>query len=122
MPLDCSTPDDAAMRKPDRYRVLFDCADDAIYISCCMTGRILDANPAACACLGYTRDELVAMSLDQLDTPEEAKSIPSRVAMLQRNGRLDFETMHRRKDGTAILVEVHARLITWGDQPALMGL
>ena len=121
MLLDCSSPDNAAMRKPDLYRVIFDCADDTIYISS-MTGRILDVNPAACAYLGYSRDELLAMSLDQLDTPDEAKSIPNRIAMLQRHGRLDFETMHRRKDGTAILMEVHARLITWDDQPALMGI
>lgn len=122
MQFDCSSPDDAPPKqRSDRYSVLFEGAGDAIFV-CSLTGQILDANPASCAYLGYSRAELMAMSLEQIDAPEEARFIANRLETLLTQGRMDFETMHRRKDGTPTLTEVHARLISWDDQTALMSI
>ena len=122
MQFDCSPLDDAPPKqRSDRYSVLFAGAGDAIFV-CNLTGRIIDANPAACAYLGYHRAELLSMSLEQLDAPEEARFIANRLDTLQTQGRMDFETMHRRKDGTSTLTEVHARLISWDDQTAVMSI
>lgn len=50
----------------DRYRLLFESGNDFLLV--CAVGRegtpyrILDANALACRCLGYTRDELFALT------------------------------------------------------------
>src|SRR5690349_10842782 len=45
----------------DWTRALFEAIDDAVFIHDA-DGNILDANPAACRRLGYTRDELLRLN------------------------------------------------------------
>ncbi len=104
-----------------KYRLLFDGANDTVCIHD-LQGRILDVNSMACERLGYTHAELTAMSIGQLDAPEDAQCIPERLEQLMEQGRLTFETVHLCKDGTPISLEVSARRITWEGQPAIMSI
>jgi PAS domain S-box-containing protein len=54
----------------ERYRLLFECADDAMLCSD-LEGRIIDANPAAERLTGYSRSELIGQrARDRLVAPE----------------------------------------------------
>ena len=74
------------------------------------TTQIVDANPAACAFYGYPRDELMGMSIVQVDagTPEAVQ------AQFQRalEGELSFASRCRLADGTARDVDVNLGSIT----------
>jgi len=97
-----------------RFRTLFENAADAIYIVEAEgedAGRIVQANPFAARMHGYTLDELTNMKLWDLDTPEQANKIESRIERLFREGRLRDETAHRRKDGTVFPLEINASLM-----------
>src|SRR5712671_1352501 len=49
-----------------RARALFEAIDDAVFVHD-LEGRILDANPAACRRLGYTREELLHLTTQAID-------------------------------------------------------
>lgn len=74
-------------------------------------GRFFYVNKVAYESRGYTKDELMAMNLRELDTPEAAKLIEQRMQGLIEKGSAVFESAHRRKDGTIMPVEIRARVI-----------
>ena len=47
--------------KEQQYRIIFESASDGMIISDLKTGRVVDANPAAIAMHGYTREEFIGM-------------------------------------------------------------
>jgi len=91
-----------------RYAALFNQAFDAILLED-ETERILDANPAACRMLGYTRDELCAMSTAQLQAGRRSSCAPNpvyrRALEGQREGARLSLTLVRR-DGTTFPADV----------------
>jgi PAS domain S-box-containing protein len=68
-------------------------------------GRILDANAAALATYGYGREELAALSVYDLRAPGTGDLAAAQLAAADAGG-LRFETVHRRKDGSTLPVEV----------------
>ena len=113
--------EDALQDEDGKYRLVFDSANDAIFIHD-LRGQILEVNSMACDRLGYTQTELRSMTVRQVNTPDEAIHIPERFEKLQRLGCLTFEVVHQCKDGTPVPTEVSARQITWAGQPAIMSI
>ncbi|MDO9264263.1 MAG: PAS domain S-box protein [Desulfosalsimonadaceae bacterium] len=113
--------EEALRESEQKHRLLFENAGDAIFIHN-LEARILAANPAACKGLGYSQEELTAMTVYQVDSPEQAQHAPKRIAELMENGHLSFETLHQHKDGSLIPIEVNSRLISWDGQPAIMSI
>jgi PAS domain S-box-containing protein len=75
-------------------------------------GHIVNVNDHACRYLGYTREELCQMNvleLDQGHAPQDIEQIWLR--QQQANGIDTFETVHRRKDGTDLPVEIDGILL-----------
>src|SRR5450830_654438 len=83
---------------------------------------MLAVNATACERLGYTRNELLAMNIDAVDAADQGAQVPERMARLMAQGRVAFETVHRRKDGSLVPTEVNAQLITWEGRPAVMSI
>lgn len=72
-------------------------------------GRIVEVNQRACDHLGYSREELVGMSPGQFD-PKYNETVAERItSRLQTVGIDCVESIHRRKDGVEIPVEVRLR-------------
>ena len=68
--------------------------------------KILDVNEAASHMLGYSRDELCAMTVHDLNPDFQADMWPGFWAETQRLGTMVFETVHRAKSGRLIPIEV----------------
>jgi PAS domain S-box-containing protein len=86
------------------------------------TGRLLECNNAALATYGYTRDELLHLTVADLRTPEAAATLPHDLEMAARPDGVTFETVHRRKDGGTFPVEVSTRLIDIEGQRFYQGI
>lgn len=71
-----------------------------------LQGRLLDVNPSYCQISGYTRDELLGLRISDLEAIESPGDTAERMERLIRTGRDQFETRHRRKDGSLWRVEV----------------
>ena len=69
-------------------------------------GRLLQVNPAYCAMSGYSQDELLQMSILDLEVSDKPEDIAARIVHLYQSGHDQFEARHRRKDGTLWDVEI----------------
>ncbi|MFA7300265.1 MAG: PAS domain S-box protein, partial [Sideroxydans sp.] len=103
------------------FRTLLDNSSDAIEVLDPVTLHFLDINETGCRVLGYSREELLSMSALDIDTAVSADSLKIIEAQLQQSGRAQFETVHRRKDGSTFPVEVSAALIEI-DKPYLLSI
>lgn len=112
---------EALQQSEARYHALFDAGNDPTYIHD-LEGKILEVNDAACEVMGYSRDELLAMTISRLDSPEDASQVPARIATIVGGQRALFETVHIAKDGTRIPMEVSSRLITYGGESAILSV
>ncbi|MBT3201395.1 MAG: PAS domain S-box protein, partial [Phycisphaerales bacterium] len=72
-------------------------------------GRLLDFNDAYCEMTGYTRDELLDMSISDVEDSESAEDTATRIQQIIAEGSDRFETRHRCKDGRIIDVEISTR-------------
>jgi PAS domain S-box-containing protein len=88
------------------FRTLLDHSNDGIEVLDPDTLRFIDVNDRACRSLGYTRGELLSMSVFDIDPgvhPSDMVWIDDR---LRSTGSITFDTIHRRKDGSTFPVEV----------------
>ncbi len=69
-------------------------------------GTILDANDTACRWLGYRKDELVGMSISEIDALESSRDVGAHIQRVMDERGDRFESVHRRKDGSLMDVEV----------------
>jgi two-component system cell cycle sensor histidine kinase/response regulator CckA len=74
-------------------------------------GAILEANDQAVVAYGYTREELLGLTMNEIRAPELAELLPRQMREVEERGGLIFETRHRRKDGRTFPVETSARVI-----------
>ena len=96
-----------AEERLERYRLLAERARDIIlFIG--LDGRIVEANDAAAQAYGYTRDELLSMTIHDLRAVQTKPLIAPQMETADARGLL-FETLHRRKDGTTFPVQVSSQ-------------
>lgn len=97
-----------------RYRTLFESAEEAIFILEVegeKAGRIVDANKAAAEMHGYTVEELLKLSIKDLDTPDAAQKVPENIKRISNGERIKAEITHLTKDGAVFPVEISAGLL-----------
>jgi PAS domain S-box-containing protein len=73
-------------------------------------GKIIEVNQAYCRLTGYTAEELLSMSLGDLDVMMDETQIKRQLQILVEKGYDRFESRKRRKDGSVFDVEVSAQL------------
>ncbi len=106
----------------ERFFNLFEYAGDAIFIVDPADFRIIDANAAAARRLGYTHEELLQLTLDDLEVLEY-HDFPGMVAWESTySGTRVYECHYRRKDGFRLPVEVSSRMVEVGDQKVLQNV
>ncbi len=66
--------------------------------------RYIDVNDAACKLLGYTRQEFLTLTIDDISFPSAAHVAPMHQQFL-RNGAMSGIFALRRKSGEAILIK-----------------
>ena len=77
-------------------------------------GKFLDVNAAGCQLTGYSRQELLSLSLADLMPPEDLQKQPFRFDELSTGRTVRINRRIRRKDGTFFLAEVNARMLPDG--------
>jgi len=71
------------------------------------------ANIAASHMLGYTAEELMSMSVPQIDPNFPAELWPVHWQEMKNAGSMSFEAHHQSKEGTVFPVEVYTNFVTY---------
>jgi PAS domain S-box-containing protein len=101
----------------ERFKVLFDRGTDAIFvreIESGEPGRFIEVNEMACKQLGYSREELLGMTMKDIETAREE-------GVDEFGGEL-YETVFKAKDGKDICVENNAHRIDLAGKPVLLSI
>jgi PAS domain S-box-containing protein len=89
----------------ERFAVVLSASSDGF----CIVGndaRFLHVNDAWCLMLGYTRDEMLSLTISDLAVHLTPEFIQQRLQLIRERGHDLFETLHRRNDGKMIDVEI----------------
>ncbi len=95
----------------DRYRSLFNNSHTMMMIIEPNSGKIIDANPAACTYYGYSYNEMCSMRITEINTMN-AEEIQSEMHRARLEERSRFYFTHRLIDGRMRDVEVFSGPIT----------
>ena len=79
-------------------------------------GRILFVNDHSCAVLGYSRDELLAKTVFDIDPKLTEERWAEKWLELKQGESLSYESVYRTKDGRFVPVEISANYIEFGGQ------
>jgi PAS domain S-box-containing protein len=97
----------------NEYRSLIDQATDAIFISN-GDGRYTEVNESACRLLGYSKEELLKLSVRDLLGAEEVASAPPRFDELRQGHSILSNRSLKAKDGRLIPVEINGKMLSNG--------
>ena len=116
----------ALREQEERYRTLFEGVTDALFVHHLLPngamGHFIEVNDVACRLLGYTREELLGLSIQDIYAPAGTLAMPHLLAELKREQAVTLEQMLVAKDGHCIPTEIHARAFTMYGQCAVISL
>ncbi|HVB31039.1 MAG TPA: PAS domain S-box protein [Gemmatimonadaceae bacterium] len=108
-------------RREARYEALFRASPVAAWVCDAATGRFLRTNDAASRKYGYSDDEFLAMSIDQLRLPDAAGVFAPSVRAHGSAPPVGAGYWHhRRKDGSIFQVQLSVETIALGGRMALL--
>jgi PAS domain S-box-containing protein len=99
-----------ALRESEaNYRLLFSAESDAIIIVDAKTKQIVDANEAALALYGFSREELIGLSATEISAEPEKSSAHIEMVATGKPSIVSpgpVHRLHKKKDGTVLSVEI----------------
>jgi PAS domain S-box-containing protein len=105
-----------------KYRTLFEEGPDGVMIVDPESARPIEANTAMARMLGYSREELLRLSVSDFEAIETPEQVREHIAMVLERGESDFETRMRTKTGRLIEAAVKIRVVRIGGVSRLQTL
>jgi diguanylate cyclase (GGDEF)-like protein/PAS domain S-box-containing protein len=101
-----------------RYHAVFDAGSDVILIyeleEGGRPGQLVEVNEAACRSLGYTRAQLLVMTVDEVCAPETRRDLREQARALGGATTVVYEAQYVTSRGQRLAVEVSTRLVQIG--------
>ena len=97
-------------RSERRFRQIFNRASDQALLHD-VDGRIIDVNATTCTALGYRREELLTLWVNDIVDPPVKPEVLARWRTMPVGEVISVEARHRRKDGTHLPVEVRLSVL-----------
>lgn len=101
------------------YRELFENAHDAIIIFRPEDEKVLMVNQRACQMYGFTMEEFLSISLESI-TKNVARGKKIIAKTLKTGSAHNYETIHYKKNGDEMHLELNASVVNYGGEMALL--
>jgi PAS domain S-box-containing protein len=113
---------EALKESEKRFRTLFENASDAAFVID-SNMHFANINQRACDSLGYSRQELLGMTVADIDADEDSEELRD-MALNPRadNAAITVYRQHRRADGSVFPVELRISRLLIDDQPCFLAL
>ncbi len=105
----------------EQHRIILRTAMDGFWLAN-LQGRLIEVNDAYCRMSGYSEQELLSMSISDLEISGKEEGIVGHFRNIMDQGEHRFESRHRRKDGSALDVEVSIQYRPTGGGQAVVFL
>ncbi len=102
----------------ERIRTMFERATDGILLMS-PDGDVLAVNEAFASMHGYSKQEILAMCISDLDTPKTAIGLRERMRSAESGRSLVKEVSHHHKDGHDLILEVSSSMVEIKGQPCI---
>lgn len=103
----------------EKYRIQVEMASDCIHIET-IEGRILECNAAGAKMFGYTKEEMIGLTIVDLVPEEFAKKLPKVITGKESTHGIFVPRISKKKDGTIFPTEIATKLINIGGKPRLI--
>jgi len=112
----------ALRESEERFRMIFNAVNDAIFVHDLDTGAILDVNNGMCEMYGYSCEEARRLDVEALSLGESPYSQQEALIWIKKakGGPQIFEWRAKRKSGDLFWVEVNMRRARIGDRNRLL--
>jgi len=94
----------------EKYRILVKMATDAIFVET-VEGLILECNTAGAKMFGYTKEEMIGLTIADLVPEEFAKSLPKVIIEKETTHGIFVPRINKKKDGTLFPTEIATKLV-----------
>jgi PAS domain S-box-containing protein len=98
------------IRSENKFRYIFDNVNDEIFMQD-MDLNFLEVNQVACHRLGYSKEELLKLRPEDIETSDYSPLIKSRMTAITHFNHGIFESEHLRRDGTTYPVELSCSIV-----------
>jgi two-component system, sporulation sensor kinase E len=99
----------AFKRSEEKYHSLIEQASDAIYVLD-FNGSFTDVNHSMCKMMGYGRDELLKLNIEDIVDPDELKTDPLPKSMSNTGQSVIRERTFVHKNGRSFTVEINVKI------------
>ena len=106
---------------PELLRSIVNQAADAVCLHE-VGGRILDVNRRMCETLGYSREELLALSVMDIDVTATREETAKAASKLVPGEPVWAERVLRRKDGSTFPIELSLSRVVFGERQLMLGI
>ncbi len=103
----------------EKYRIQVEMATDAVFLET-VEGRVLECNTAGAKMFGYTKEEMVGLTIADLVPEEFAKTLPKIITEKETTYGKFVARISKKKDGTIFPTEIATKLINIGGKPRLI--
>ncbi|GAG61588.1 unnamed protein product [marine sediment metagenome] len=103
----------------EKYRIQVEMATDAVFLET-VEGRVLECNTAGAKMFGYTKEEIVGLTIADLVPEEFAKTLPKIITEKETTHGKFVARISKKKDGTIFPTEIATKLINIRGKPRLI--
>lgn len=94
------------------YQHIFDKIFDSIFVVDAFSGNFIDCNEIAADRLGYTKEEILKLKVDDINYSKVHQDIQNRFKMHVNGENLIFKIIHQHKNGHQMLAEMSTTLFS----------
>jgi PAS domain S-box-containing protein len=112
----------SADAKERPYQRIFETISDGLIIHDAQSGSVVEANPAAGAMHGYSRQEFIGLNPTAFMHPDSRHLLHDFIQTVQAGGAFEAVAVHLHRDGTPFHVEVRGTAFTYQQRPCLLSV